>query len=49
MPDADHSQWAPTENVAQMIRGWANGENRPENGSYAKLHYENGAVSPKFL
>lgn len=49
MPDADFSKWAPTENVAQLIRGWADGENRPANGSFAKLHYENGSVFPQFL
>jgi len=46
MPDADYTKWAPTDNVAQLIRGWANGENRPENGSFAKLNYEKGVVFP---
>jgi len=46
MPDADTSKWAPTDNVAKLIRGWADGDNRPQNGSFAKLHYEKGSVYP---
>jgi len=49
MPDADHSKWAPPEKIAYMIKSWANGENRPENGSYARIEFENGVVFPKFM
>ena len=49
MPDADHSSWAPSDKVAMMVRGWADGENRPENGSYVKIEYEKGSVFPKFM
>ena len=49
MPDADHSTWAPPEKIAQMVRGWAQGENRPSNGSFARIEYENGTVFPKFM
>ena len=49
MPDADHSTWTPPEKIAEMVRGWAQGENRPENGSYAKLNFKNGCVVPEFV
>jgi len=29
MPDADKSSWLPTEKVADLLKLWANGENRP--------------------
>lgn len=44
MSDADKSGWAPPEKVAHLIRRWADGENRPTNGSYAKLIYEQESV-----
>ncbi len=40
MPDADFSTWAPTDKVADLIQSWARGENRPSNGSFAKIYYE---------
>ena len=49
MPDADHSTWAPTDKIASMVQQWANGENRPVNGAFAKIEYENGTVFPKFM
>ena len=49
MPDADFSTWAPPEKIAALVRGWAEGENRPLNGSFARLQYENDTVFPKFL
>ena len=39
----------PTDKVAELLRQWADGENRPENGSFAKLNYKNGTVVPEFL
>jgi dihydropteridine reductase len=41
MPDADTSEWAPPDKIAQMVRHWAEGENRPINGSFAKIEYKN--------
>lgn len=49
MADADKSGWAPPEKVAYLIRRWADGENRPTNGSYAKLIYEQESVYAKFV
>ena len=49
MKDADQSGWQPPEKVAELVRGWAEGENRPENGSFAQLNYENGCIIPEFL
>ena len=49
MPDADMSEWADPTKVAQMVRQWAEGENRPMNGSFAKLEVQNASVVPKFL
>ena len=49
MPDADKSEWQPPSKIAELVRGWASGENRPENGSFAKLNYQNGCMVPEFL
>ncbi len=37
MPDADRSDWQPPEQIAELIRAWADGDGRPENGAFAKL------------
>ena len=49
MPNDDHSIWLPPDNIANLVRAWAEGENRPVNGSFAKLNFQNGAVVPQFL
>ena len=49
MPDADKSNWLPPEKIGELLRQWADNENRPENGSFAKLHYESGTVVPEFV
>ena len=49
MPDADMSEWAPPEKIAQMVRQWADGENRPLNGSFARVEYKNSVVYPTFV
>ena len=49
MPDADHDTWAPPDKVAAMVCQWAEGENRPLNGSFAQIDYKNGSVFPTFL
>ncbi len=48
MPDADHSSWAPTDKIAVIIKQWAESENRPANGSFVKLKYENESIVPEF-
>ena len=49
MPDADHDTWAPPDKIAAMVRQWSEGENRPLNGSFAKIDYKNGSVFPTFV
>lgn len=49
MPDADKSGWLPPEKIGDLIRAWSDGENRPENGSFAKLNYKNGCIVPDFI
>ena len=49
MPDADKSSWLPPEKIGELLRAWSDGENRPENGSFAKLIYKNGTVVPEFV
>lgn len=49
MPDADTSEWTPLDKLAMMIRQWSDKENRPVNGSFAKVNFKNGVVYPTFL
>jgi hypothetical protein len=49
MPDADKSNWLPPEKIGDLIRAWSDGENRPDNGSFAKLNYKNGCIVPDFI
>ena len=49
MPDADKSSWIPPEKIGDLLRAWADGENRPLNGSFAKLTFKNGSCVPEFL
>ena len=49
MPDADHATWTPPDGVADLVHDWAEGKNRPLNGSFARLDYEQGSVFPTFL
>ena len=49
MPDADKSTWLPPDKISELIYGWAEGDNRPDNGSFAKLNFKNGSILPEFL
>lgn len=49
MPDVDTSEWQPPEKIAQLVRSWADGDNRPTNGAFAKLAYESGSIVPEFV
>ena len=49
MPDADKSEWQPPEKIAQLVTSWAAGENRPQNGSFARLAYKNECIIPEFI
>ena len=41
--------WLPPEKIAELLRMWSDGENRPENGSFAKLVFKAGCVVPEFV
>jgi len=49
MPNEDKSTWLPPEKIGELLRAWSEGENRPENGSFAKLNYKNQCVVPEFI
>ena len=49
MPNENKDDWLPPEKVAELLRMWADGENRPENGSFAKLVFKAGCVVPEFV
>ena len=49
MPDQDTSEWQPPEKIAELVVGWTQGENRPENGSFAKLKYQARTIVPEFM
>jgi len=49
MPDADFSKWTNPNSVAGLVKMWAEGYNRPANGSFAHLKWENNQVIPEFL
>jgi len=48
-PDADRSTWANTDKVAELIKEWCEGKNRPQRGSFMYLKAQNGIpiVEPK--
>jgi len=49
MPNSDFNTWAPPEKIAGLLKMWAEGTNRPKNGSYAVLKSLNGSVVPEFV
>jgi hypothetical protein len=49
MPNSDFSKWTEPNKIAGLIKMWADGVNRPENGSYAVLKSVNGMVVPEFV
>ena len=49
MPDVEKVEWQPPAKIADLVFTWANGENRPDNGSFAKLKYESGCIVPEFM
>ena len=49
MPTSDFNTWAPPEKIAGLLKMWAEGTNRPKNGSYAVLKRINGSVVPEFV
>ena len=49
MPADNHSFWAPIKAVATILKNWADGTDRPQNGSFAILKVKNGIVLPEFV
>ena len=49
MPDANRDEWQPPEKIAELVTGWAEGMNRPLNGSFAKLDYKKGNLVVNFV
>ena len=49
MPNEDQSDWHSPSGIAGLVKMWADGHNRPENGSFALLKNERGSVVPEFV
>jgi dihydropteridine reductase len=49
MPNADFSTWCEPKAIAGLIKMWADGNNRPQNGSFAVLKKIDGNVIPEFV
>ena len=49
MPDADFSTWFKPEQIGELVKGWVDGLNVPNNGSYAVLKVKKGCVVPDFV
>jgi dihydropteridine reductase len=41
MPTADFTKWSKPTQIAELIKGWVDGLNVPNNGSYAVLKVKN--------
>ena len=48
-PNADHNKWLQLEPLAGLIKMWADGSNRPSNGSLAIVKNKNGSAVPEFV
>jgi len=48
-PDKGNDGHLPPLKVAELVHMWAEGINRPKNGSFAKLLLKNDMVLPEFL
>lgn len=49
MPNEDPSKWLKPGSLAALVKMWAEGENRPENGSFALIKQAAGCAVPEFL
>lgn len=49
MPNADYSKWSNPVSIAGLLKMWADGDNRPANGSFAVLKCINGNIVPDFV
>lgn len=48
-PGTDYNQWENVEEIARLIHMWANGENRPENGSFIAFEKTSKILFPKYV
>jgi len=46
MPDGNFNEWQKPEMMAEILYNWAEGQNRPDNGSYVAFNKINGLLSP---
>lgn len=49
MPNSDYNTWAKPNLIAELVKGWVDGLNRPTTGSFVQLNVANGCISPKFV
>lgn len=49
MPNADYSTWSNPAAIAGLLKMWAEGNNRPQNGSFAVLRCINNNIVPEFV
>ena len=49
MADADFSKWTHPDSMAALLKMWAEGNNRPQNGSFSVLKNANGMCVPEFV
>ena len=49
-PAANYREWVPCEHVANLLKMWAAGDNRPENGSFIgfKAYRKGKEVYPEY-
>ena len=49
MPDADFTKWSNPDQIGQLVKGWVDGLNTPNNGSFAVLKVKNGSIVPEYV
>ena len=49
MPLEDFTKWIKPEVIAEFLKMWADGLNKPKSGSYALLKYKDGIVVPDYI
>ncbi|EGR29823.1 quinoid dihydropteridine reductase, putative [Ichthyophthirius multifiliis] len=49
MPKEDFTTWAQTDQIAGLLRMWADGYNLPKNGSFALLNVSNNSIVPEYI
>jgi dihydropteridine reductase len=49
MPKANFDEWANPRHIAELLKGWIDGMNRPSTGSFAVLKVKNKSIVPEFV